>query len=186
MCNDEEKMTDIKVSDNNVMPNKASMRIARCGVLIAVAIVFSYLEVLVPFNFGIPGIKLGLANAVTLLGLYLISPTDTCVISMLRIFIIGVMFGNGMSIIYSLSGGILSFIVMFLIKKIKGFSVMGVSIAGGVAHNVGQIAAASVMLSSASIFSYLPVLLVAGIITGMLIGILTSRIIPVVKLKIEI
>lgn len=160
---------------------KVSSRVARCGVMIALAIVFSYIEVLVPFNIGIPGIKLGLANVVIVFGLYILSPVDTFIISMLRIVIVGMLFGNGMSIIYSLSGGILSYLVMLLIKKLKGFSVIGVSVAGGVFHNVGQIAAAAVILASGSIFSYLPVLLVAGIITGMLIGIVAGRIIPIVR-----
>lgn len=110
--------------------------------LVALAMIFSYVESLIPINLGVPGIKLGVANLVTVTGLYILAPMEVFVVVILRVLLVGFMFGNGMSILYSLAGGILSFLVMLLLKRIKGFSMIGVSIAGGVSHNIGQIAVA--------------------------------------------
>lgn len=154
-------------------------KVARVGVFVALAMIFSYIEVLIPFNFGIPGVKLGVANIVTVTSLYMFSTGEAFGISMIRILLMGLLFGNGLSLVYSLAGGLLSFVVMWIGKKTKWFSIMGVSIAGGVSHNVGQIAAAMLVLQNAAIVSYLPVLLVAGVITGYLIGVLADRIIKI-------
>ena len=102
-------------------------RIANMAMLVALAIIFSYVEFMIPINLGIPGIKLGLANLVIVIALYTLKLSDVWIISILRILIIGFMFGSGMSIIYSLAGAIVSLIVMMLVKKINGFSIMGVS-----------------------------------------------------------
>lgn len=152
-------------------------KVARVGVFVALAMVFSYIEVLIPFNFGIPGIKLGVANIVTVTSLYLFSTGEAFGISMIRIVLMGVLFGNGLSLVYSLAGGLLSFTIMWMGKKTNWFSVMGVSIAGGVFHNIGQIVAAMLVLQNMVIVSYLPVLLIAGVVTGYLIGLLADRII---------
>ena len=95
--------------------------------------------------------------------------------------VVGFMFGNGMSILYSLAGGILSFLVMLLLKRIKGFSMIGVSIAGGVSHNIGQIAVAMCVLENTKLVYYLPVLMIAGTITGILIGVVSQKILPAVS-----
>lgn len=158
-----------------------SKRVAKCGLLIALAMVFSYVEVLIPFNFGIPGIKLGLANLIVVVGFYLMKTTDVIAVSLVRIFLSGLLFGNLMSILYSLSGGILSIIVMLLLKRLHRFSIVGVSIAGGVFHNIGQIIVAMFILENFAVAVYLPPLLIAGTITGMLIGILAMRMLPVIK-----
>lgn len=151
--------------------------VARMGVFIALAMVFSYVEALIPFDFGIPGVKLGIANLVIVTGLYLFSAKETFGISMIRILMMGMLFGNGVSIFYSFAGGILSFFIMLIAKKIDWFSIIGVSIAGGVFHNVGQILAAILVLKNVMIITYLPVLLISGIVTGALMGILANRII---------
>lgn len=158
-----------------------SKRVAKCGLLIALAMVFSYVEVLIPFNFGIPGIKLGLANLIVVVGFYSMKTTDVIAVSLVRIFLSGLLFGNLMSILYSLSGGILSIIVMLLLKRLHKFSIVGVSIAGGVFHNIGQIIVAMLILENFAVAVYLPPLLLAGTITGMLIGILAMRMLPVIK-----
>lgn len=158
-----------------------SKRVAKCGLLIALAMVFSYVEVLIPFNFGIPGIKLGLANLIVVVGFYSMKTTDVIAVSLVRIFLSGLLFGNLMSILYSLSGGILSIIVMLLLKRLHKFSIVGVSIAGGVFHNIGQIIVAMLILENFAVAVYLPPLLIAGTITGMIIGILAMRMIPVIK-----
>ena len=135
---------------------KMSKRVAKCGLLIALAMVFSYVEVLIPFNFGIPGIKLGLANLIVVVGFYSMKTTDVIAVSLVRIFLSGLLFGNLMSILYSLSGGILSIIVMLLLKRLHKFSIVGVSIAGGVFHNIGQIIVAMLILENFAVAVYLP------------------------------
>ena len=154
----------------------ASRKIALCAMLMALAMIFSYVEVLIPINLGVPGIKLGIANLVVVVGLFFLPAGEVLMISVARILLMGYLFGNGMSILYSLAGGLLSFLVMLLLKHIKG-----VSIAGGVTHNVAQICVAALVVQNRKLFYYLPALLVAGVITGMLIGILSDRILSAVK-----
>lgn len=163
--------------NDRVRNETMAKNVARLGVFVALAMVFSYIEVLIPFSFGIPGVKLGIANIVVVTGLYLFSAPEVLMISVVRIVLSGVLFGNGVSIVYSLAGGLLSFCVMWLVKKAKGFSLIGVSIAGGVAHNIGQLMAAAAILGNIRIAVYFPVLLVAGMLTGMLIGVLAQAIV---------
>ena len=158
-------------------------RVARMGVFVALAMIFSYIEALIPINLGIPGVKLGLANIVIVIGLYLFSTKDTFVISLVRIILSGFLFGNGLSLIYSLTGGILSFFVMVLLKKTSQFTVIGVSVAGGVFHNVGQILVAVFILQNMTVIGYLPILIIAGIITGTLMGLLSLRVIRIMEKK---
>lgn len=160
---------------------KTSKRVSCCAMLVALAMIFGYVESMIPINFGVPGMKLGIANLVTVAGLYFLKPQEVFTVAVMRILLTGFMFGNGMSIIYSLAGGILSFAVMVLMKKSKGFSVIGISIAGGISHNVGQVMVAAYAVENLKIMYYLPVLLIAGTITGMLIGIVGSRILIAVK-----
>ncbi len=157
-----------------------SKRVANVGMLIALAMIFSYVEALLPFNFGIPGIKLGVANLVIVTSLYLLKPKDVWCLSLLRILLMGFLFGNGISILYSLAGGILSLLVMLLLKTKGGFSMLGVSIGGGVSHNVGQLIAAICIVSNLNIAYYLPVLMIAGVITGAIIGMLSGKILQAV------
>ncbi len=157
-----------------------SKRVANVGMLIALAMIFSYVEALLPFNFGIPGIKLGVANLVIVTSLYLLKPKDVWCLSLLRILLMGFLFGNGVSILYSLAGGILSLLVMLLLKTKGGFSMLGVSIGGGVSHNVGQLIAAICIVSNLNIAYYLPVLMIAGVITGAIIGMLSGKILQAV------
>ncbi len=152
-------------------------KVAKIGIFVALAMIFSYIEILIPFNFGIPGVKLGVANIVVVAGLYLLGAKETFVISLLRILLMGLMFGNGVSLLYSMAGGILSLLVMYIAKKTRCFSVLGVSVAGGTAHNIGQLAAVAFVLGSNAIAVYLPVLLAAGVVTGALIGLLSRQII---------
>lgn len=152
---------------------------ARIGMLVAVAFVLSYIESLLPLNFGVPGIKAGLSNIVVLFSIFNFSPLTAFCIAIVRIVLCGFTFGSLSGMLYSLSGGILSFVVMLLLKKTKKFSVYGVSVAGGVSHNVGQILVAMVVLNNRLLMYYLPFLLIAGVVagiaTGMLGGILIKR-----------
>ena len=123
-------------------------KIAYLGMLMALALVLSYVESLIPFAVGIPGVKLGLTNIVTVIMLYIASPTETFLLCAFRAVLSGFMFGNAFSIIYSLAGCILSFVVMYLLKKSDKFSSVSISMVGGVCHNIGQIIVAAIVLSA--------------------------------------
>ena len=159
---------------------KISYRVALCGVMVALALVFGYIEHLVPLPIGIYGIKLGLANLVVVVMLYSFRWYTALSVNLLRIFISFLLFGSATSLIYSLCGGILSFCVMLLISSLKkpSFSVIGVSICGAIAHNIGQICAAVLLLDELRIAFYLPVLIIVGAITGTLIGLIAM---PILK-----
>lgn len=146
------------------------------GVFTALALIFSYVETLIPVNFGIPGAKLGLANLIIVIFLYKTNWREALLLSVVRIVLSGFIFGNLFAILYSLAGGILSLAVMALLQKSGKFSVIGVSIAGGASHNVGQLIVAMTVVETYQVGYYLPVLLVAGVITGALIGIISSQV----------
>ena len=151
-------------------------RVAYCAMLSALAMIFGYVEALIPVNFGIPGVKLGLANLVIVVALYLLPTHQVLFIQIARIILVSFLFGNLSMMIYSLAGGLLSFLVMSLLKKAGGFSVIGVSIAGGVTHNIGQLIVAMLVVQNMKIAYYASVLMIAGLITGGLIGMLAQRI----------
>lgn len=146
-------------------------KLTMTALLAALALIFSYIEVLIPFSPAIPGIKLGIANLAVIVALYHMGLKYAITINVVRIFIAGLLFSGVFGIIYSLAGAILSMTVMVLLKKTGLFSVAGVSMAGGVAHNLGQILAAAFLVSNLSIFIYFPVLIFSGLISGALIGI---------------
>ena len=153
-------------------------RVARMAMWTALAMVFSYVEAIIPFSFGVQGVKLGLANIVVLAGLYMMPAKDVFVISMTRIVLMGLLFYNGITLLYSLCGGILSFVVMYFLKKISAFSILGVSAAGAVAHNTGQIIAAYVIIQNVSVFAYFPVLIVSGVVMGIITGVVLKVVMP--------
>lgn len=150
---------------------------AYIGLFLSLALILSYLETLIPIHFGIFGVKLGLTNVVVVLMLYLIGAKEAFGISMIRIIMVTFLFGNAFSMIYSFAGGILSFIVMYFLKKTKKFHCVSVSVAGGMMHNIGQLIVAAIVVETYSIFYYIPVLIVAGVITGFLIGVVSQELI---------
>ena len=150
-------------------------RVAHFGVYTALALIFSYVETLIPMNFGIPGVKLGLANLIIVVALYKMSVKEAYVLSVVRVVLAGFIFANLFSILYSLAGGLLSLTVMALLKKSDRFSTIGISMAGGVFHNVGQLIMAIFVLESFNIAYYFPVLMVSGVATGILIGIVANE-----------
>ena len=156
-------------------------RVAQFGVFVALALIFSYVETLVPVFFVVPGMKLGLANLVTVIVLYKLGGKEAFWVLTVRVLLAGFLFGNLFSILYAMAGGALSFAVMVLAKKSGMFSVMGVSIAGGAFHNVGQLIVAVLVVETYSVTYYLPVLLVAGEVTGFLIGVLSDRMLKTLK-----
>lgn len=144
---------------------------------LALALVCSYIESLIPFYFGIMGVKLGLTNIVVVMMLYTVGAKEAFGVSVMRIMLAGFMFGNAFSILYSLAGGILSFLVMFGLKKTDKLHVISVSIAGGLSHNIGQMIVAALIVSNFNIFYYIPVLVAAGVLTGFVIGLLSQELI---------
>lgn len=153
------------------MRKNLTRKVAIFGMLIALAFILSYVENIISFHFIVPGIKLGLANLVVLVALYLLDAKSAFVLSVLRVILVSFTFGNLYSLWYSLAGALLSYIVMVLLKKFKVFSIVGVSVSGGVAHNLGQVTVAMLVLGESMIY-YFPFLMVGGIVTGILIGIL--------------
>ena len=147
------------------------------GLLIALAFVFSYIESLIPFSVGIPGVKLGLGNLVSIITLYTLGWQAAAAVSLVRVILTGFTFGSMSMMMYGLAGAALSLLVMILSRHLDLFGITGVSIAGGVAHNIGQIAVAAMVLESGAIFYYLPVLLLSGSIAGAVIGFLGGLIV---------
>ncbi|MGN1180816.1 MAG: Gx transporter family protein, partial [Suilimivivens sp.] len=147
------------------------MKTAYLGLLLAFALILSYIEVLIPFSFGIPGIKLGLANFAVILALYLIGYREAFVLTIAKALLCSLLFGNMSMMLYSLFGAVFSIIIMILMVKSNRFHVPVVSAAGGVMHNIGQLVVAYFVVKTYGIFYYVPVLILAGLITGILIGI---------------
>lgn len=154
---------------------------ALCGVLIALALILSYLESLVPVNVAVPGIKLGLANLVTIVALKKLGIKQAVIISAGRILLSGILFGNLSVIIYSLAGASLSIIIMIIVAHIKIFTITGISIFGAVAHNLGQIIVAVIVMENIRIMYYMAVLTAIGAVSGAAIGILAGYIIRNIK-----
>lgn len=146
-------------------------RLALASMLACLALIFSYVEALIPFNAGIPGVKLGLANLVVIIALYEMNFRYALLINLIRIFVAGLLFSGVFGMLYSLAGGLLSLLVMWCLKKTGLFSMTGVSMAGGAAHNMGQLLMASAIVSNLRMFLYFPILMFSGIGTGILIGI---------------
>lgn len=166
--------------------NRSRVRtVTTCGILTALAMIFSYIETLVMLPVPVPGIKLGIANIAVITVLYIIGWKEAVAVNAIRITLTAVLFGNLNSFLFSMAGGILSMAVMIGLKRSGLFSVVGVSVAGGVVHNIGQIIAAVFLMESPAIAYYLPVLLAAGVITGIIIGavggLVTKRVAPVFR-----
>ena len=151
-------------------------KVSLYGILVSLAFIASYIEVLIPFNFHIPGMKLGLANIAVLIALYTGGTKAGITVSIIRIILVGLTFGNSYSAIYGLSGGVISLAVMIALKKTDVFGVMGVSMAGGVAHNLGQLLCAMILLKLPAVFTYLSYLMLVGTVTGALIGIIDEEV----------
>ena len=156
---------------------KPAKTIALAGVLTTLGLALSYLESLIPLPVGIPGVKLGLANLVVLIALNRLGTKTALVVSLLRIKLASLLFGTAVSAAYALSGGLLSFLIMWALLRRSGeFSTAGVSLAGGAAHNLGQLAAAAVVLGTVRVVAYLPALLLCGVTAGALNGVCAAAV----------
>lgn len=141
------------------------------------ALILSYIESLVPLSFAVPGIKMGLANIAIVFVLYRLGEKEAIAVSLIRLFWVAVLFDSFMTFLYSLAGAALSMTVMIILKRSGKFSAVGVSVAGGITHNAGQIIAAVLLMETAQIAYYLPVLVVSGTVTGVIIGIVSALLI---------
>lgn len=151
---------------------------------IALAMILSFVESQVSALVAIPGVKIGFANIAVVFALYKLGVKEAAAISLIRVFLVSLLFGTGMSFLYSIAGAILSFAGMLALKGTKAFSCTAVSVAGGVLHNIGQIAMACLVLQTDVIRYYLPFLVLSGTIAGIVIGILASIIIKRVNIDI--
>ena len=160
-------------------PKNKTERVALFGVLVALSMIFSYLESLIPIPVPIPGVKLGIANIVTVVCLYTIGISGAWAVSLVRIALMGMLFGNLYSFAFSMAGGVLSLLMMTWARRWKRLqlSPTGVSVIGGVMHNMGQLLAAAVLLDRAILMAYLPALIAGGVVSGIVIGILSGLLI---------
>ncbi len=152
--------------------NMKTSKIPLYGVLIALALILSYVESQIPAFVAIPGMKLGLTNIVVLSALYLLGDKSAMMINTFRIVVVSILFGNAMSFAFSIVGGMLSTLVMIILKKSGKFRIIGISAAGGITHNIGQIITAIVLLGTTAIAWYLPILWISGIVSGIIIGVI--------------
>ncbi len=159
-------------------------KIATYGVMAALAMILSYVEMQLPAFVAIPGVKLGLTNIVVLVALYKMGYKSALFINIVRIIAVSLLFGTLMSFAFSFAGGMLSTLVMILLKKSDKFSTVGVSVAGGITHNIGQILAAMLLLNTKAIIWYLPVLWLSGILSGLLIGLIGAIIVKRIKVSV--
>lgn len=149
--------------------------------LIAVAMILSYIESLVPAFVAVPGVKVGLSNIATVFALYALGWPYAICVSLVRVFLSALLFGNAVGLIYSLSGAALALISMILLKKTDRFSSIGISVVGGVCHNVGQVAAACIVMETAAIAYYIIPLLLSGTIAGVVIGVAAGNLVERIK-----
>jgi heptaprenyl diphosphate synthase len=163
-----------------MMEHKSVKRMVFLAIMTSSAIIIHFIESLFPLPFILPGIKLGLSNAVSLVVLYIYGPISAFIILIIRVLLSSFLYAGLSGVIFSLAGGVLSLSVMVIIWRLreKGFGIVGASTAGGVFHNIGQILAAYAVLRTDSVFFYLPVLIISGTITGIATGILAGILVP--------
>ena len=158
---------------------KKTQRLCVLSMTVAAAMLLSFIEAQLPAFTAVPGIKVGLANIAVIFALYRFGIKDAVIVSLVRVSLIALLFGSAVSLAYGMAGAVVSLALMWVLKRFSPLTSIGVSVAGGVAHNVGQIALACVLVRSGGVLYYLPVLLitgtVAGVVTGVAAGILVKR-----------
>lgn len=145
-------------------------QVAYYGLFASLAILMGYVEMLIPIPLLVPGMKLGLANVIVVIVMYFMDARAAFFISLVRVLLSGLLFAGFAGLLYSLAGALFSFGVMTLLKKTDKFSIIGVSVAGGVFHNIGQILVAALVVENIKLMYYLPFLLFFGVATGIMIG----------------
>ena len=158
-------------------------KIAVLALAIALAMILSFVESQIPAFVAIPGVKIGLANIAVVFVLYKLGWKEAVLISLVRVFMVSVLFGTAVSLFYSVAGAVLSLTGMVLLRKTGLFSTVAVSVTGGVLHNVGQILMACLLLETNVIVYYLPFLILSGVIAGVVIGVVSA--IMVIRVQVE-
>ena len=156
------------------MKGNNTKRLVTLSMLVAVAMILSYIEAQIPLSVSVPGVKLGLSNIATLFALYTLGTSAAVLVSIVRVVLSSLLFANPIMMIYSLSGAALALIFMILMKRLGVFSILGVSVVGGVMHNVGQIISAVIMMKNSGVAYYLVPLIVSGTVAGIAIGVLSA------------
>jgi heptaprenyl diphosphate synthase len=149
-------------------------RLTVLSLLIAVAMILSYIEAQIPLSVAVPGVKIGLSNIATVFALYTLGAPAAVAVSVVRVILSSLLFGNFAMMIYSLSGAALALVFMILTKRSRVFSVIGVSVTGGVMHNAGQVIAAAVMMENAGIAAYVIPLIISGTLAGVAVGVISA------------
>ena len=165
----------------NTSSRERTRRVALCGLLIAMMLVLGFVESRIPINAGIPGIKLGLSNGVLIFAVYMLDLPTAWMLMALKVVLSGLLFGGFNTIMYALAGGVLSMVCMSLLSRVKGMHPITVSMAGGVAHNVGQVALAMVILQTPQLLYYMAVLMLVGLACGALTGVVASSVMKHLK-----
>lgn len=158
-------------------------KLTQLALTVSFAMMLSFIESRIPAFVAIPGVKIGLANIAVIFTLYKFGFKEAISVSLVRVLLVSILFGSPISLIYSVSGAILSFASMLLLKALIPLREVAVSVAGGVMHNVGQIAAASIMLDTNVVVYYLPFLILSGTIAGIAVGITAALLIKRIKIK---
>ena len=158
-------------------------KLTQLALTVSFAMMLSFIESRIPAFVAIPGVKIGLANIAVIFTLYKFGFKEAISVSLVRVLLVSILFGSPISLIYSVSGAILSFASMLLLKALTPLREVAVSVAGGVMHNVGQIAAASIMLDTNVVVYYLPFLILSGTIAGIAVGITAAMLIKRIKIK---
>ena len=160
----------------------STKKITTLALTISLALILSFIESRIPAFVAIPGIKVGLANIAVIFALYKFGVPEAVTVSLIRVILVSILFGSPVSLIYSISGAVLSLLTMILLKKLTPLHEVTVSVSGGVMHNVGQICAASFMLETNVVIYYLPFLILSGTIAGVAVGTVSALLIKKVKL----
>ena len=158
-------------------------KLTQLALTVSFAMMLSFIESRIPAFVAIPGVKIGLANIAVIFTLYKFGFKEAISVSLVRVLLVSILFGSPISLIYSVSGAILSFATMLLLKALTPLREVAVSVAGGVMHNVGQIIAASIMLDTNVVVYYLPFLILSGTIAGIAVGITAALLIKRIKIK---
>ena len=158
-------------------------RLTALALTISFALILSYIESRIPALVAISGIKAGLANIAVIFTLYKFGLKEAAAVSLIRVVIVSMLFGSPISMIYSIAGAVLSLASMALLKRLTPLNEISVSICGGIMHNVGQIAMASIMLSTNVVVYYLPFLILSGTLAGIAVGAASALLIKRIKIK---
>lgn len=168
--------SSLKKNKKNAPKGADSKEIAMCGLFIAVALIFSYIESILPIPMPVPGFKIGIANIAIISVLYMYGAKQALIVNIIRIVLASLLFGHGnvQQFFFSLAGGMASLGIMTLLKKTDKFSIIAVSAVGGVVHNIAQVLIAMMILTTASIGYLIPIFVIIGVVTGVVCGIIAK------------